>query len=329
MAKYKSRHKGSEIDNAVDKVESLAPVATTGSYKDLTDKPDIPEGGGADITVDESLSTTSTNPVQNKVITAELNKKGTYTKPNNGIPKSDLASDVQESLGKADSALQSFEEQYKGTVTSVKINGSTKNPDADGVVDLGTIEGGEGVSGDYLPTTGGTVNGSIGFKELQASISQGVGANNTGFFRMGRFDENGGLKMQLGNTTDATIQVVNQPWTKTLLKLNTAGDLAVEGDLTSKTLRPSGHIAVQFPTGEYIDTWLNIRLAKDSATWNVIKDGESLFQVSANGRVSVKYTIKANDYLDVYGISIYETFATKTELGDINAVLDAINGEVI
>lgn len=32
-------------------------------------------GGGGDITVDDQLSTTSTNPVQNKVITNELNKK--------------------------------------------------------------------------------------------------------------------------------------------------------------------------------------------------------------------------------------------------------------
>lgn len=49
----------------------LATVATSGSYNDLTDKPDIP----AAVTVDSSLSTTSTNPVQNKVITAALNGK--------------------------------------------------------------------------------------------------------------------------------------------------------------------------------------------------------------------------------------------------------------
>ena len=36
---------------------------------------DAPQGGGTNITVDTALSTTSTNPVQNKVVTAELNKK--------------------------------------------------------------------------------------------------------------------------------------------------------------------------------------------------------------------------------------------------------------
>lgn len=61
-----------------------------------------------------------------------------YTKPSTGIPKTDLASEVQTSLGKADTALQSYTEQYKGTVTGVKVNGTTKNPSS-GVVDLGTV----------------------------------------------------------------------------------------------------------------------------------------------------------------------------------------------
>lgn len=63
---------------------------------------------------------------------------GTYSKPSGGIPKSDLTSAVQTSLGKADTALQSYTEQYKGTVTGVKINGTTKSP-SNGVVDLGTV----------------------------------------------------------------------------------------------------------------------------------------------------------------------------------------------
>ena len=42
-----------------------------------------------------------------KVILAE---KGTYSKPSTGIPKTDLASDVQTSLGKADTAIQSHQD---------------------------------------------------------------------------------------------------------------------------------------------------------------------------------------------------------------------------
>ncbi len=53
---------------AASKISGLATVATSGSYDDLTDKPTIP----AAITVDSALSSTSTNPVQNKVVNAAL-----------------------------------------------------------------------------------------------------------------------------------------------------------------------------------------------------------------------------------------------------------------
>lgn len=66
-------------------------------------KYDIPTGGS--VTVDSALSGTSENPVQNKVIKAALDGKGTYSKPSGGIPKSDLASAVQTSLDNADAAI--------------------------------------------------------------------------------------------------------------------------------------------------------------------------------------------------------------------------------
>ncbi len=62
--------------------------------------------GGGSITVDSALSDSSTNPVQNKVIKTALDGKGTYSKPSGGIPATDLASAVQTSLGKADTAYQ-------------------------------------------------------------------------------------------------------------------------------------------------------------------------------------------------------------------------------
>lgn len=43
---------------------ALATVAKTGSYNDLTNKPSIP----AAVTVDQTLNTTSTNPIANKAI---------------------------------------------------------------------------------------------------------------------------------------------------------------------------------------------------------------------------------------------------------------------
>ncbi len=49
----------------------LSTVAKTGSYNDLSNKPTIPSA----ITVDSTMSASSTNPVQNKVIVSALNNK--------------------------------------------------------------------------------------------------------------------------------------------------------------------------------------------------------------------------------------------------------------
>jgi hypothetical protein len=45
---------------------------------------------------------------------------------------------IRQGAAKGATALQSYTEQYKGTVTGVKVNGATKNP-SNGVVDLGTV----------------------------------------------------------------------------------------------------------------------------------------------------------------------------------------------
>lgn len=113
---------------------SLATVATSGSYNDLSNRPTIP-AAVTESTVSGWGFTKNT---------------GTYNKPSGGIPKSDLASAVQASLGKADTALQSYTEQYKGTVTGVKLNGTTYSP-SNGVVDLGTISGGDGGGNSAYP----------------------------------------------------------------------------------------------------------------------------------------------------------------------------------
>ena len=61
---------------------------STGDYDELTNRPRI---NGHTLTGNQSA--------------ADLGL-GTYSKPASGIPKTDLASDVQASLGKADTALQ-------------------------------------------------------------------------------------------------------------------------------------------------------------------------------------------------------------------------------
>lgn len=100
--------------------EDLAAVATSGSYNDLQDKPNIPSA--------INIAGTNYTPSDNGII--DLNTAYLYRKPSGGIPKEDLSSEVQTSLRDA--------EAYKGTVTGIKINGTTKSP-SNGVIDLGNI----------------------------------------------------------------------------------------------------------------------------------------------------------------------------------------------
>ena len=68
---------------------------------------DLLTGKQNKLTFDDTPTQSSDNPVKSGGIFTALAGKGTYSKPQNGIPKTDLESAVQTSLGKADSALQS------------------------------------------------------------------------------------------------------------------------------------------------------------------------------------------------------------------------------
>ena len=119
-------------DAAKAKVDALAPVATSGNYNDLTNKPTIPTAYddtevrqriGA-IEAKESTWDAKSNfsgsyndltdkPAIPDAVTEQTvsgwgftKNTGTYSKPDGGIPKADLANDVQASLNKADTALQ-------------------------------------------------------------------------------------------------------------------------------------------------------------------------------------------------------------------------------
>lgn len=100
---------------------------------------EVPTIDLSEIATKEELESKQDKITDLEAIRTGANKGSTaYQKPTNGVPKTDLSSAVQTSLGKADTALQSYTEQYKGTVTGVKINGSTKTP-ISGTVDLGTV----------------------------------------------------------------------------------------------------------------------------------------------------------------------------------------------
>lgn len=124
--------------------------------------------GGTNITVDSTLSSASTNPVQNKVIYAALNNK---------LDKNGTAM-----YASRDSSGNIIKDTYakKSEVSGVVKSVNNIAPDSNGNVTI-TVSGGGGGSGDYLPLTGGTVTGGITATNFQT----GTGA--TSYFQCRKF----------------------------------------------------------------------------------------------------------------------------------------------
>lgn len=201
---------------------SLSKVATSGSYNDLSNKPTIPSA----ITVDSSLSSTSTNPVQNKVINNALANKGTYSKPSGGIPKSDLTSAVQTSLGKADTALQSTSIAASAQKL-VKSDGTTKvHVGSNGYVTIGG-----GTYSDFPLTVQGYTliqNGSNVPLQLHSTSHASLGL----MFK--NKDNNQGYILYNGGENWA---VTNNGWTKSYAIVhagNVSNYLSSSSDATKK-----------------------------------------------------------------------------------------------
>ena len=126
--------------------------------------------GGTNIIVDSTLSSASTNPVQNKVIYAALNNK----LDKNGV----AAYATRDSSGNIITDTYAKKSEVSGVVKSV----NNIAPDSNGNVTI-TVSGGGGGggSGDYLPLTGGTVTGGITATNFQT----GTGA--TSYFQCRKF----------------------------------------------------------------------------------------------------------------------------------------------
>ena len=120
-----------------------------------------------------------------------------YTKPSGGIPKTDLASAVQTSLGKADTALQSFTEtdpvfaasaahgitssdisnwnsktSNTGTITGITMNGVSKG--TSGVVDLGTVITSETTLSKGTTTGNGNAVTDISVSDHTITLTKGT-----------------------------------------------------------------------------------------------------------------------------------------------------------
>ena len=86
----------------------------SGNYNDLSNKPTIP----AEVTE---------NTVSGWGFTKNT---GTYSKPQNGIPKTDLETAVQTSLGKADTALQAHQD-ISGKLDTIKVKNTNSTTEGD------------------------------------------------------------------------------------------------------------------------------------------------------------------------------------------------------
>lgn len=124
-------------------------------------------GTGTNITVDSTLSSTSNNPIANKAVYAAVNNK---------LDKTGIAAyATRDSSGNIITDTYAKKSEVSGVVKSV----NNIAPDSNGNVTI-TVSGGGG-SGDYLPLTGGTVNGGITATNFQT----GTGAAN--YFQCRKF----------------------------------------------------------------------------------------------------------------------------------------------
>ena len=115
-------------------VNAIEKIKVNGVQQTITSKV-------VDISVPTQLSQLSGDATHRVVTDSEKlswNNKGSYSKPSGGIPKTDLASAVQTSLGKADSAIQdvSDKEDKANKVTSLSSSSTdTQYPGAKTVYD--------------------------------------------------------------------------------------------------------------------------------------------------------------------------------------------------
>lgn len=86
--------------------------------------------------------------------------------------------------------------------------------------------------GNTNPNFNFDVYGSVQANQIIFANSTTYSANPTDHFRIGRFDENGGLKMQFGSTT-GKLQLINKAWDTALFSVDTSGNLVVSGESTA------------------------------------------------------------------------------------------------
>ena len=142
----------------------------------------------SDLTNDSGFITSESDPIftasaAHGITSSDItswNNKGTYSKPSGGIPKTDLASAVQTSLGKADTALQSYTETDPTVPSWAKA--SSKPTYTKSEVGLGNVDNVQQYSaGNPPPYPVTSVNGSTGAVTVTVPTKVSDLTNDSGF----------------------------------------------------------------------------------------------------------------------------------------------------
>lgn len=195
-----------------------------------------------------------------------------YKKPNNGVPKSDLAQSVQASLDKADSSVQTTGGTVNGTLKATTISAATyQNLPLASSSTTGVMRVGNGIN---------VSNGTI---SLKAGTNISIGSDNSINCTVDVTPDLTGVVMKTGSTMTGKLSVNNGG-------LDVTGDTKVNGTLSATSIS-SPNLSISNVSGTTVKgatvsatTYTNLPTAT-TTSFGVIRVGNGLSVT--NGVVSV------------------------------------------
>lgn len=290
---------GASVPSNAKFTDTTYDVATTSAngLMSSTDKSKLDgiASGANKTTVDSAMSSTSTNPVQNKVVNSAISAK--YTKPSTGIPKSDLASDVQTSLGKADSALQS----HQSLANYVTLNSAQEITGSKTFKNAHTFTGEtKFTNASYAPTYKDNADG-VGKAGLfsrgsfdQAIIGQVIAPNQTFTDEnYGYSSESGKIKFQRITNTGGGAKIVLEDMAVLSADGMTIGSKTVATTDQIPTLDTSKHSTTLLQ-----GTNLNTLYGADKVGWyyGATTTGMSNYPISSTTGFGLEVGVNGNNY---------------------------------
>ena len=270
-------------------------------------------------------SYTETDPIYSASAAAGITSSditswnGKYTKPSGGIPSTDLTSAVQTSLGKADTALQSYTEtdpvftasaaygisssditnwnsktSNTGTITGITMNGASKG--TSGVVDLGTV-----VTSESDPIF--TASAAYGISSSDITNWNGK-TSNVGTIT--GITMNGASKGTSGVVNLGTVITSETALSKgtTTGNGNAVTDIDVSGHqitltkgttfLTEETDPVFGSSAAASITTSQINAW-NAKVSANTGTLTIQKNGTQIGTFGANQATNETINVQVNE----------------------------------